>query len=160
MPIPPQFRSLTSAAFLLGAAGLMFTLAACGGGASAENTDGNENNTSSASKFDGEYYNEYGRLTISDGELEYQRFAFKCNGGTEVAYDEIIGEGQLSDDETQIIWASDTESLGYPGGGYYSGTTPISLTTAGDTKIITVKGYLDLTSDDQYAQEKTESCSK
>lgn len=123
-----------TAALVAGIAGLTLTLTACGGG----------------SGLDGEYFAEDGKLVIDGSSVTYR--AFDCPDGPSVTRgdpidpavleDEPSAMGELSDDGTQIRWASDDEHIENDSIG---GTTAVTSEEWESGDIIRITGE-----DDQY----------
>lgn len=134
----PRSRRFARAVSMAGAAALAFTLAAC----SNEQTE----SASGASTvgLEGDYYEENGRLSITGDEVIYA--TYECEDGTPVYEGEPRGVGQLTDDQSQVVWIDEDQQIGDPNQ-VDAGTSPIVLTEAGDLYVVTIDGDTEFRSE-------------
>lgn len=99
-------------------AGITLTLAGCGG-----------------SDLDGEYFDEYGRLTIDDSSVIYHRF--DCEDGNAWVEEEPSASGELGEEHTSIRWASDDEHIAQDSIG---GITSLNSEDFDSGAVITITG--------------------
>lgn len=125
---------------LTGLSVLLLALTACSSGPATEVAD--DVKASSESSIDGEYYSEEGQLVISGSEMTYYKFGCPPDspepGDEAIIEDEPSAEGQITDDGTQVILASDDEHID---GESVGGTVSFSVASAGDTRVITIDGF-------------------
>lgn len=103
-------------------AGLTLTLAGCGSAA------------------DGDYFHEYGKLTVDGSSVTYFRFDCSESSNEAVVNEESDATGTLNDESTSIMWASDDEHVGMEAVG---GTMTFSAQEFGDQTRIMISGEDD-----------------
>lgn len=117
-------------------AALMIVLTGCSGG----------------SKADGMYYNDEGQLSVKGTAVEYRDFGCDDNHFPAVK-EEPSATGELNDDATQIVWASDDEKLV---DSIVKGTDSVSVSDSGD--LVTIRSYTFKTMDEQDALAGYKKC--
>lgn len=85
---------------------------------------------SASSGLSGEFYDEDSQFVIDGTDVHI--YTLKCeNGSAVLPEDDYPDVGAISDDGETIVWSTEYR---------YEGVTPVSITTAGDIKVLTIDG--------------------